>query len=54
MPGTGLPSELLQRRPDLLAVERRLKAADQDAMVAYKARFPRFSLNSSVGARAKM
>jgi len=53
MPGTGLPSELLQRRPDLLAVERRLKAADQDAMVAYKARFPRFSLNSSVGARSE-
>ncbi|MDG2198736.1 MAG: efflux transporter outer membrane subunit [SAR324 cluster bacterium] len=53
MPGTGLPSELLQRRPDLLAVERRLKAADQDAMVAYKARFPRFSLNSSVGTRSE-
>ena len=53
MPGTGLPSELLQRRPDLLAVERRLKAADQDAIVAYKARFPRFSLSSSVGARSE-
>lgn len=52
LPGQGLPSELLQRRPDLRAIERRLRAADEDALVAYKAKFPRFSLSSSVGSRS--
>lgn len=51
--GAGLPSELLQRRPDLLAAERRLKAADETALAAYKAQYPRFSLSTSVSSRAE-
>lgn len=45
----GLPSELLQRRPDLIAAQWRLKAADHRLWAARKALFPRLSLTSSTG-----
>ncbi len=45
----GLPSELLLRRPDLIAAERRLAAADQTLRAAKKDRLPRLSLTSSAG-----
>lgn len=45
----GLPSELLQRRPDLQAAQWRLKAADHRLWVARKALFPRISLTGSAG-----
>lgn len=48
-PPTGLPSELLQRRPDVLEAERRFAAAVKDTEVADLERFPSFSLTGSSG-----
>ena len=48
-PPAGLPSELLQRRPDVLEAERRFAAAVKDTEVADLARFPSFSLTGSGG-----
>jgi len=47
-PETGLPAELIQRRPDLLAAHRRLRAADRDLAVAVAERYPRLTLTASV------
>lgn len=46
---TGLPSELLTRRPDLIAAERRLAAADDRLIQAWRALLPRISLAASIG-----
>ncbi|MBK1833929.1 efflux transporter outer membrane subunit [Roseibacillus ishigakijimensis] len=48
-PPVGLPSELLQRRPDVLEAERLFAAASKDREVAHWARFPSISLTSSAG-----
>ena len=48
----GLPSELVQRRPDVLAAYWRLLAADRRAAEAVADRFPRFSLTASIGGRS--
>lgn len=45
----GLPSELLQRRPDLMAAERRLLATDERVSQAKKNRLPQFRLTTSGG-----
>jgi multidrug efflux system outer membrane protein len=46
---TGLPSDLLERRPDILEAERRLHAQTAKVGVAQALRFPQFDLTGSLG-----
>ncbi len=48
----GLPSELLERRPDLIAAFSRLQAADLRAVSAQKLRLPRITLTATGGTRS--
>jgi multidrug efflux system outer membrane protein len=45
----GLPSELLQRRPDIMKAEQDLMAASANIGVAQALRFPQFALTGEVG-----
>lgn len=48
MPATGLPSELLQRRPDVRAAYLQLAAADQDIASAVADQYPRVDLGAAI------
>lgn len=49
---TGLPNSLLRRRPDIVAAEQRLLAADQRFTAAWKNLLPTFSFSASGGSNA--
>ena len=49
LPPSGLPSEMLERRPDVIAAERRVAAAFNSLDQAKAARMPSISLTGSLG-----
>lgn len=49
VPATGLPADLLERRPDVRAARRRVEAADYQVAVAVSARLPSLRLSGSYG-----
>jgi NodT family efflux transporter outer membrane factor (OMF) lipoprotein len=49
VPPAGIPSELVSRRPDLIAAEKRMWAAGARWTEARKALYPSFSLSAGIG-----
>jgi multidrug efflux system outer membrane protein len=48
LPAAGVPSELMERRPDLVATYLRVQAADRNVAAAITAQYPRLSLSASL------
>lgn len=49
IPYTGLPSDLLRQRPDILLAETKVEKTNADVGVAISEYFPRFTLGNSLG-----
>ena len=45
----GLPSELLLRRPDIVAAEQRVLSSTEDVQASWKALLPSFTINAGTG-----
>ncbi len=52
LPETGIPADLVMRRPDVQIAYNRLMAADRDLASAISSKYPRFSLVASTSVRA--
>lgn len=48
LPRTGLPAELIRRRPDVRSAYRQLQAADRDLAAAISNQYPRLTLTASL------
>jgi len=53
LPATGVPAELVQRRPDIQSAHLQLRAADADLAAAISARFPRLTLSGAYTSAAE-
>jgi NodT family efflux transporter outer membrane factor (OMF) lipoprotein len=53
IPSLGLPSDLLRRRPDIIASERELAAASERIGQSISEYYPKFSLTGSLGVQAR-
>ncbi|MAL02486.1 MAG: hypothetical protein CL536_10190 [Alcaligenaceae bacterium] len=53
LPKTGIPAELVQRRPDLQQAWWLIQAADRELAAAISNRFPRFSIDVSLSSQSR-
>lgn len=52
LPATGIPVELVRRRPDIQSAYMRVQAADRDLAAAISNKYPRLSISGSTSLRA--